>query len=584
MRISDEDINAIRNRASITDIIGRYIPLVKKGRSMSAVCPFHDDHDPSLSISEEKQVYKCFACGNGGNVYTFVQNYEKCSFIEAVCKVAELIDYPLEIQKSSFETKKDPRKEALYKCMNEAIHFMHFQLNTLEGKPALEYLIKRGLDKTILDRFEIGFNGGNDQVVHFLQAKGYPESDMLACNLARMNEQGIKDVFFNRITFPIHDSLGNPIAFTARSMNPENSSKYINSNETELYIKSNVVYNYHRAKDACRKEARVIVTEGVMDVIAFARAGIDHVVATLGTACTKEQIRLIKQCSNHVVFCYDGDRAGRKATLKAAKLAQEAGLEVSIIQNKTGLDPDEIITKYGLDELKAMSKNEIVWMEFIFDEYQNQFNLDNYSERKQFALVIKNEIDALKDDFDRQSFYHRLSTLTGFTMAQLGETVQFPIKKEIHTTKIRLNPLENGKTNAEKFILSQMLTSRQASEIFKNELGFLSNENCQHCAMLILDHYRKEEKMNLAELLDHCSNDLQKQLLLDLDSNEVYLKQFDEELLRGSIKRFKRAMLEDRIAEIKGQIQKILDPESKMILITEKTQLQRELGDLKNED
>lgn len=584
MRISDEEINAIRSQADIVDIVGRYIPLIKKGRSVTAVCPFHDDHNPSLSISQDRQLYKCFACGNGGNVFGFVQNYENCTFVEAVVKVAEMIHYPLQLSVSDLGPKRDPRKEALYKCMNEAIHYMRFQLNAQEGSEALRYLTERGLSKEIIENFEIGYNGPKDQVVKFLKAKGYPESDMLACNLARLTDYGISDVFYNRITFPIHDSLGNPIAFTARTMDSDASSKYINTNETELYIKGNVVFNYHRAKTASKKEGRVLVTEGVMDVIAFARAGIDNVIATLGTACTKEQIRLLKQCSNHIVFCYDGDKAGRNATLKAAKLAQAAGCQVSVIQNKTGLDPDEIIKRYGLDELKAMSKREMVWMEFVFDEYQAQYNLENYSDKKQFALAVKAEIDALTDDFDRQSFLHRLSALTGFTSAQLGQDSRPELKKEVRPVKLRLNPMQNGKTNAENHILSQMLTSIEASEIFKAELGFLYSEDGQRCAMLILDYYRKHAVMEVADLLDSCTTESQKRLILELASNEMYIKEYNEELLRGSIKRFKRAMLEDRLQDLKAQIQTITNPESKAILVHEKTQLQRELGDLRHEE
>ncbi len=584
MRISEEEISAIRSRADIVDIIGRYIPLVKKGRSMSAVCPFHDDHHPSLSISSEKQIYKCFVCGAGGNVFQFVQNYENCSFVEAVAKVAEMVHYPLQITPADLGPKKDPRKEALFRCMEEAIRYLRFQLNAEEGKQAMAYLKHRGLSPQIIEEFEIGYNGFNDQVVRFLKAKGYPESDLLACNLGRLSEQGIRDVFYGRITFPIHDSLGNPIAFTARSMDPEALSKYINTNETELYIKGNVVYNYHRAKQACKRAGKVLVTEGVMDVIAFARAGIQNVVATLGTACTKEQIRLLKQCSHHVVFCYDGDKAGRKATLKAAKLAQEAELQVGIVQNKTGLDPDEILEKFGAKELQRISQQELVWMEFVFDEYASQFNLDNYSEKKQFALAVKAEIDRLNDDFDRQSFLHRLTSLTGFTAAQLGAPEVLTTKKTRVSAKLRLNPIQDGKTNAENHILSQMLTSIEASEIFKNELGFLSSDDGQRCAMLILDCYRRSETIQVADLLDCCTSDSQRQRIMELISNEMYKQEFDQEWLRGSIRRFKRAMLEDRLQELKKEIQTITNPENRAILVHEKIQLQRELGDLKHED
>ncbi len=584
MRIKDEDITAIRNRADIADIIAHYIPLVAKGRSFSAVCPFHDDHDPSLSISKDKQIYKCFVCGNGGNVFTFVQNYEQCSFVEAVIKVAERINYPLQVTQSMFEVKKDPRKEGLYKCLHEAIAYMRFQLQASEGVEYLAYLTNRGLTKEIIEKFEIGYNGLNNQLTKFLKAKGYPESDMLASSIARLNEYDVADTFFNRITFPIHDSLGNPIAFTARSIDVNVHSKYINSQETELYVKGNTLYNYHRAKEHCKKAGKVIVCEGVMDVIAFARANIYNVVATLGTACTKEQIRLLKNCATHVVFCYDGDLAGRKATLQASELCLQSGCTVSVLKNDSGLDPDEIISSFGIAELQLMASKELLYMEFVFEEYQKQYDLENYSDKKKFALLIKDKIDALSDDFDRQSFMHKLTALTGFSSSQLAVKEKNRVTKEVHVKKVSLNPLQNGKTNAENVILSQMLLNINASEVFKSELGFLADDNAQQCAMLIIDYYRKSKAMAVADLLDTCTSDAQRNLIIELASSEIYKKEYDDTYLLGAIKRFKRALLEEKYHEIQSQIKSVHNPVSKAALINEKTQLQRKLGELKNEE
>ena len=234
MRLSDEEITAVRNSADIAEVIGHYVPLVKKGRSMACVCPFHDDHDPSLSISQDKQIYKCFVCGAGGNVFTFVQNYEKVSFPEAVAKVAEISGYKLSFDPSALKAPVDPRKDALYKVLAETIRYTHYQLGAQAGTPVREYLANRGIDEATIEKFEIGWNGPGDELLRFLQAKGYNEQDMVAANVVRLNESGLHDVFTSRITFPIHDSLGNPIGFTARSMDPEAQSKYINTTETDV--------------------------------------------------------------------------------------------------------------------------------------------------------------------------------------------------------------------------------------------------------------------------------------------------------------------------------------------------------------
>ncbi|MBP3398842.1 MAG: DNA primase, partial [Erysipelotrichaceae bacterium] len=520
-RISEETINDIRRHADIVDVISHYIPIQRKGRAVKAVCPFHDDHDPSLSIAEDKQSYKCFVCSAGGNVFGFVQNYEKIGFVESVYKVAELCNYPLELPKESFLPKVDSRKASLHKVMNEAIAFMKFQLMSVSAKSYYEYLIQRGITKEVIEKFEIGFNGPNDQLRTFLKAKGHEDSNMLACNLIQLSQSGLHDVFYNRITFPIHDSLGNPIGFTARTLEKD-APKYINTNETELYVKGHVLYNYHRAKQPSRMAGRVIVTEGVMDVIAFSKAGIDNVTATLGTACTKEQIRLLMQCSKTICFCYDGDKAGQNATAKAAKLASSMGANVEIIDNQTRLDPDEIIEKYGKEALIKMTKKTMTLMEFMFEWLKKQYNLDNYSEKKQFALRVKEEIEQCQDDFDRQNFTHQLSLVTGFNLAQLAVDVTKPVKQEPvknNRPQRRLSAPLDGKTKAERQILSQMLTSKHACEIFKSQLGFLLNDTSQKCAMIIVDAYRRSDVCEIAVLLDRAKEDEVKQLLVDVTSD-----------------------------------------------------------------
>ena len=578
-RISEETINDIRRHADLVDVISHYIPIQRKGRAVKAVCPFHDDHDPSLSIAEDKQIYKCFVCGNGGNVFTFVQNYEKIGFIESVYKVAELTNYPLELPKESFVPKVDSRKASLFKVMNEAIAFMKFQLGSISAKPYADYLKQRGMSKELIDRFDVGFNGPDDQLRTFLRAKGYEDSVMLAANLIQLTQNGLRDVFYSRITFPIHDSLGNPIGFTARTLDKD-APKYINTNETEIYVKGHVLYNYHRAKQPARTAGKLIVTEGVMDVIAFAKAGIDNVTATLGTACTKEQIRLMMQCSKTICFCYDGDKAGQNATVKAAKLALSLGANVEIADNSTGLDPDELFEKHGKDALVSMLKKTKTTMEFMFDWLKSQYNLDNYSEKKQFALKMKEEIESCQDDFDRQNFAQQLSFLTGFSLSSLNmqtnRAEKTKIVRDIRPQKRLRQPLD-GKTKAERQILSQMLTSYQACEIFKSRLGFLINDVSQKCAMMIIDAYRRSDVCDIAELLDRAKEDEVRALLLDISSDATLMNSFDEEVLTGSIRRLKRAMQEERLQQINAQLRNIQNPESIKALLDQRNQLQIEL-------
>ncbi|MEG0177412.1 DNA primase [Anaerorhabdus sp.] len=571
MRLSDEDISKVRSSADIADIIGRFVPLVKKGKSFTAVCPFHDDHDPSLSISQDKQIYKCFVCGAGGNVFTFVQEYEHVSFPEAVVKVAELVGIPLQVNATDFVKQVDPHKEAGYKVMNEAIQYMMYTLNSANGALAKEYLKKRGIDEKISQMFEIGYNDESDNLYKFLNAKGYKDTDCVATNLTKITSSGLHDVFTSRITFPIHDVEGNPIGFSARTMDPSNPSKYINTTETEFYVKGNTVYNYHRAKNDARKLGYVLVVEGVTDVIAFARAGITNVCATLGTACTTNQLKLLKQCSSTIRFCYDGDKAGQAATYKACKMAIELGCKVEIVSNKTEHDPDEIIKEYGFEKLQDMVKKPISWIEFVFDYLSKKYDLTNYSSKKEFAQEVMGEIKLLNDDFDRQNFTHQLSTMTGFNFQSMLNETQVTSRKENVEVK-RVKPIAqtiDGRIAAEDIVVSQMLLSIDASYIFKEKLGFLTGDKQQKVVMMILDEYRKNDEIILADFMDALKNEDLKRYLLELTTSESLPQSYSKDILIGAIDRIKKWLLEEKVNNLKKQISTITNDESRIALMQE---------------
>lgn len=572
MRLSDEEISAVRSSADIADIIGRYIPLVKKGKSFTAVCPFHDDHAPSLSISQDKQIYKCFVCGAGGNVFTFVQNYEHISFPEAVVKVAELIGYTLTVSAKDFVKQIDPHKEACYKVLNEAIHYMMYTLNSSSSSLNKEYLLNRGIDNKLIEMFQIGYNDDADSLYKFLHAKGYRDSDLIATNLSRISDTGIHDVFTSRITFPIHDAEGNPIGFTARTLDPNVSSKYINTSETEFYVKGNTVYNLHRAKTEARKEGFVIVVEGVTDVIAFAKAGIFNVCATLGTACTTTQLKLLKQCSSTIMFCYDGDKAGQAATYRAAKMAMQMMCNILIVSNKTGCDPDEIIEKFGQIELRKMIKSPITWMEFVIDYLASNTDLNNYSEKKEFAQKVMDEIKLLDDSFDRQNFTHQLSLMTGFNFQDMLVETQIttsPKKENVRVNTQRVPLILDGRVQAEDIVVSQMLISLEASEIFKEKLGFMIGTKHQQIAMMILDEYRKCDQIVLADFIDSLKSEDMKKYLIDLSTSESVPQEYSKDILLGAIKRIRRWSLEEKINDLKNQISTVLNSESREVLLHE---------------
>ncbi len=568
--ISEQEINAVREKADIVDIIGHYLPIEKRGNAYRAVCPFHDDHDPSLNINTERQIYKCFVCGAGGNVFGFVQNYEKISFPEAVGKVADMVGFSLSVNPAQTQRKVDPVKQPLYEVLRETITFTKYELNSLSGKREKEYLVNRQMDEETIDRFDIGFNPPNDALYRFLHAKGYSDEDIVRTNVGRMTTGGMHDVFSSRITFPIHDAFGNPVGFSARTLDPDNPSKYINTTETELYVKGNLVYNAHRARDIARKAGKLYICEGVTDVIAFDRAGIQNVVCTLGTACTVEQIALMKRLSVHLIFCYDGDRAGQNATVKAIRLARSQGCEVSVIDNQTGKDPDEILRQDGKEALLSLSRKEITWMEFYLHFEAARTNLDSYLEKKEFIQKAQAEIATLQDEMDRKYYTDLVSSMTGIHV-EYQKKEQAPVYTKNNVKPVHM-AVPIGIEKAEEQILIMMLKYPSASIVFEEDLGYLIDEQKQHLAMMILDMVHTSGTVDPLVLLDRADDQSVRNLITSLISSPFYDMEYDSGMLKGAIRKVKRTYLENESQEYRKQLTTELNPEVKKLVVQKYTE------------
>ena len=507
MKLTQEVIDDIRNSADIVDVIGHYIPLVKKGKGYSALCPFHDDHDPSLSISEDKQIYKCFVCGNGGNVFTFVSNFKKIPFPQAVSEVASIIGKPIDID---LAPKKVSRFQPYYDLLGAMISYCNYLLSASKlGEEAMTYLNNRGLEKEVIEYFNIGLDPDGNKIYEYLKNHGFKDEDMIKTGVCRMLQSGMADVFYNRIIFPIHDREGNPIAFTARDYKGFSSSKYINSSDNIIYTKGDHLYNYHRAFDAARKTGYVIVCEGVMDVIAFYRAGKENVVATLGTACTRNQIELLKSFGKKIVLSYDGDRAGQNANMKIGDMLLSEGLDVYCIDNRTELDPDEIINQYGKNALRDLEVKQISYIDFAMNFYKKIYNLENYDDRKKMTMSMTSLIEKLKDEYDRENYLSQLYEITKIRKRVSKESPEIRYNKKTADISFSID----GLTKAEYLIIAQIAMSKKALDIYQRQLGCLLDENDQKLAMLIMDDYRRNEKCSLSRIYDECEDDAIKDLI-----------------------------------------------------------------------
>ncbi len=577
-RIPTEVINDIRQKSKIEDVISQYIEVIKKGNSYVAVCPFHDDHDPSMHISSSKQIFKCFVCDTAGDVFSFVQKYENISYPQAVKKVAEIIGYKYDFgsdyEKAVFE-------ESIYhKVMKEAVIYCQHELNSEAGQKAKKYLLDRGLTVEQLEKYQFGYNPSNNSMYNFLSKKGYEDKDMIQANVARLTQQGITDVFFDRITIPIHDQDGHPIGFTARSMNPNAESKYINSTDTPIFRKSDVLFNYHRALGQIRKDKFVILVEGPMDVMAFDKAGFSNAVCSMGTSCTKEQLQVLKRITSNIVVAYDGDTAGQNASYKVGQLAQQSGFRVVVLNNNSQLDPDEIVREKGSNTLVEMVRKPKTWIEFVFSYFQRQYDLNNYNSKKEFSTKIMEEINKLTDSFDRDNYIDQLAQLTGFTTAVLidnlanNKTVR-KIEPEKKTERYK-PAIMDGVTIAERTILKQMILSSQMCETYKNEVKMLKSKEANKLALYIIEFYNKNDELNISEFVGELPNDELKSLVYEVVDSELLTNEVSLQVFTDAVLKIKESIIDDKIDELKRAQKQSTIGSEKISISAEVAQLRKE--------
>ena len=408
--LSNEEINNIRSSVDIVDVISSYIPLTPKGKNFFGVCPFHDDHSPSMSVSKEKQIYTCFSCGATGNVFKFIQDYENISFLEAVKKCADIAHVYVDIG----QAKQKNKHQDLYDIYNLSQKFYQNNINTELGKKAKQYLKNRQLDENIIKEFGIGLSlNERDMLTKLLKSKKYDDKTLLRSGLVNENNYELNDVYRNRIMFPLYDLNGKVIGYNGRVYNGETENKYVNSKETDIFKKRELLYNYHKAKDEARKKHQIILMEGPMDVIRAYTIGIKNCVATLGTAFGKEQAMLVRKLSTNVILCFDGDAAGLKATKVAIIELEKLGITPKIVRLENNSDPDDYIIKNGKETFINKINNSMNIMEFKETLLKSEYNLNNTEELAGYINTMIKEIDNIEDDILKEVIINKLSKETG---------------------------------------------------------------------------------------------------------------------------------------------------------------------------
>jgi len=442
--ISQKTIDEIKNAADILDVVGEFVALQPAGKNHKGLCPFHNEKTPSFFVSKERNWFHCFGCGEKGDSITFIMKYKNMNYVESLNYLAD--KYHIKIETDETDLLK-PNVDRYYRINEEAMQFFGLHLTNLEkGKNALDYLKKRGLDIHTIQYFEIGYAPKEtDQLYSYLKTK-YEEIDMLSIGLIKKSDQGYYDLFRDRVIFPVKNELGKVVGFSGRIYQDQpNEPKYVNSPYTDIFTKGEILYNLDKAQPFIRKQKRIVLYEGFMDVIASVKAGVKEAVCSMGTQLTLKQARLIKKYTDHAIICYDGDNPGIEAAAKAAAVLEEAGVEIAIVILPEGLDPDEYTKKYS---------------DKAFQEYLEKAKMDVYDFRyqhliKEYDLKKPAQVERLKTMIFDYLIATNSGTLTDLFLTRLAkdcavtyEALREDFNNYLMTIAIRHNLKERQKVKS----------------------------------------------------------------------------------------------------------------------------------------
>jgi DNA primase len=480
--ISQEKIREILDKTDLVELINRTVSLEKKGKNYFGLCPFHSEKTPSFSVEPERKFYHCFSCGEKGDAITFLEKTKNLTFIEAVEQLASDAGVSLG---ESFAKKEDPNKR-LYQIMQDAMQFYKLYLhNTKAGQKAKEYLNSRRLNEDLIAHFDIGLAPDEpDLLLKSLVDRGYLESDLYDLGLVKTtrNSQFV-DSFKRRIMFPIKDLNGRVVGFSGRTYLAidKDAPKYINSPQTQLFQKSNILYHFDYAKQVATRQNRVVLFEGYMDVIAAYNAGFGESVASMGTSITKNQVHSLSKVTKNVTICYDGDPAGIAATSRAINMFQQAKVDIRIVLIPEGLDPDDYSKKYGLDALKTLINEH--WMDGIEFEYRKSNMSVDFTKMLDLERFKKTVFDLIKGTSHTivETYLNRLSEDTGLSVDSIRQDFEQYTKKRVRSVYKRKRkelPIESKYERADRLILNYLLADYKYVQDFGREFNgmfYLSN-------------------------------------------------------------------------------------------------------------
>lgn len=538
MYYSDELVEEVRQRNDIVDIISGYVNLKKKGGNYFGLCPFHNEKSASFSVSPGKQMYYCFGCGAGGNVFTFIMNYENYTFAEAIKLLADRAGIALpEIEDSKEAREKDNRRKTLLQINKEAATYFYYQLRAPQGRVGLDYLKGRQLSNETMNRFGLGYsNKTSNDLCQYLRHKGYPDELIRESGVAVFNEKyGMSDKFWNRVMFPIQDVNHRVIGFGGRVMG-EGEPKYLNSPETPVFDKSRNLYGLNFARTA--RQDNIILCEGYMDVIAMHQAGFTQAVASLGTAFTSGQANLLRRYTENVILSYDSDGAGVKAALRAIGILKEAGLTGKVLNLEPYKDPDEFMKNLGREEfVKRLSQAENTFF-FELRMMQKQYDLSDPEAKTKFYNEIAKKLCGFSEEVERENYTEAVAEKYNISMESLKKLVTgYAAKMGMAAEVIRpKQPVQQKNTpkeqqeNVQKLLLTWLVEEPHLYKKIKKYITPLSftNELYRQVAQELFPKL-EEGKPNPAAIISRFSQEEEQREAASLFNTKLSYMQQDME-------------------------------------------------------
>ena len=509
--VNNDLASVVRSKVDIVDIIGERIPLVARGKNFFGVCPFHDDNNPSMSVSREKQIYTCFSCHATGNVFTFLMNYEHMEFREVLKYLGDRVGVDVG---NITVPKKSTKFDKFYDAYNFSLKYFQNNLMSKAGNEAKKYLQTRKFTDDMIKEFEVGLSlDSRDDLTNLLLKKDYDLSVLNRIGLSSDNH----DIYNDRIMFPLYDVSGKCVGFSGRIYKDNGQNKYLNTKETDIFKKGEMLYHYHVAREECRLKKSVIVMEGFMDVIRASSIGIKNTVALMGTALTKEQTNLIKRLSNNIIMCLDGDDAGVHATLSIGDQLLNEGIEVKVVALPNPDDPDSYILNNGKDKFIGLVENALNFSDFKMMKLRENVNFSSDEEKANYINEVLKETVKIDDPIRVEVVLKRLAKEFDIGYNTLEMRFNGYKKDQVKTEKIII-PKEVKVVRKSKYmkaveqILYYMLNNDWVISQVEREHLILPNEESRILCSEIIYYYKNYGDINVADFYTYVQD---KEMVVD---------------------------------------------------------------------